>query len=177
MTLYLRTHGDPAVVMAVAQREIRSMDALVPIIRPMTVGEVIDLSLFGPRLGAALLGVMGAMALVLASVGLYGVLAYSVSQRHQEIGLRMALGARQPDVLWLILRNAMTVVGIGAAIGLGMALAVSRAVTDLLYGISATDPATYLGVALMLAAVACLASSVPAFRASRVDPLVALRHQ
>ncbi len=177
MTLYLRTNGDPAVVMAVAQREIRSMDALVPIIRPMTVGEVIDQSLIGPRLGAALLGVMGAMALVLASVGLYGVLAYSVSQRHQEIGLRMALGARQPDVLWLILRNAMTVVGIGAAIGLAAALAVSRAVTDLLYGISATDPATYLGVALMLAAVACLASSVPALRASRVDPLVALRHQ
>jgi predicted permease len=176
MTLYLRTEGDPTAVMAAAQREIRAMDPLVPLINPMTVGEVIDQSLFAPKLAAGLLGVMGAIALVLASVGLYGVLAFRVAQRSQEIGLRMALGARRSNVLRMVLFGAMELVGIGVAIGLAAAFAVSRAVVSLLYGISATDPVTFLGVTFTLAVVAVAASSVPALRASRVDPLVALRY-
>jgi len=177
MTLYLRTEGDPAPVMAAAEREIRAMDPLVPIINPLTVGEVIDQSLFAPKLAAGLLGVMGVIALALASVGLYGVLAFRVSQRSQEIGLRMALGAGRSEVLRMVLTSAMAVVGVGVSLGLLAAFAVSRAVVSLLYGISATDPATFLGVTLVLTAVALVASTIPALRASRVDPLVALRHQ
>jgi predicted permease len=176
MTLYMRAEGDPAPVMLAAQREVRAMDPLVPIVNPLTVGEVIDQSLFAPKLAAGLLGVMGLMALALASVGLYGVLAFRVAQRVQEIGLRMALGAGRSDVLWMVLKSAMALVGIGLAIGLIVAFAVSRTVASLLYGISASDPATFLGVSLVLSAVALLASAIPALRASHVDPLVALRH-
>jgi predicted permease len=176
MVLYLRTEGDPAAVMTAAQREVRAMDPLVPIINPLTVGEVIDQSLFAPKLAAGLLGVMGLMALTLASVGLYGVLAFRVSQRVQEIGLRLALGAGQSNVLWMVLKSAMSLVGIGLGIGLVIAFAISRAVASLLYGISASDPMTFLGVSAVLAAVALVASSIPALRASHVDPLVALRH-
>lgn len=153
------------------------MDPLVPVINPLTVGEVMDQSLFAPKLAAGLLGVMGVMALALASVGLYGVLAFRVTQRFQEIGLRMSLGARRSDVLWMVLTNAMMLVAVGVGIGLAAAFAVSRVVKGLLFGISATDPATFLGVTLVLTAVALVASSIPALRASRVDPLVALRHQ
>ncbi len=177
MTLYLRTEEDPAPVMAAVQREVHAMDPLVPVINPLTVGEVMDQSLFAPKLAAGLLGVMGIMALALASVGLYGVLAFRVSQRFQEIGLRMSLGARRSDVLWMVLTNAMTLVAVGVGIGLAAAFAVSRVVKGLLFGISATDPATFLGVTLVLTAVALVASAIPALRASRVDPLVALRHQ
>jgi predicted permease len=176
MTLYLRTEGEPGPVMAAAQREIRAMDPLVPVINPLTVGEVIDQSLFAPKLAAGLLGVMGLIALALASVGLYGVLSFRVTQRFREIGLRMALGARRSDVLFMVLSNAMVLVGVGAGIGLAAAFAVTRAVKSLLYGISATDPTTFVGVMLVLAAVALVASLLPALRASRVDPLVALRH-
>jgi predicted permease len=177
MTLYLRTAGDPAPLIAAVQREIRAMDPSVPIINPSTVGDVIDQSLFAPKLAASLLGVMGVIALALASVGLYGVLAFRVTQRSQEIGLRMALGAGRAEILRMILMSAMSLVAIGVAIGLAAAFGISRAVTSLLFGISATDPATFLGVPLLLSAVAFLASAIPALRASRVDPLVALRYQ
>jgi putative ABC transport system permease protein len=177
MNLYLRTDGDPAQVMASAQRELRAMDPLVPVINPLTVGEVIDQSLFAPKLAAALLGVMGVIALVLASVGLYGVLAFRVAQRSREIGLRMALGAGRREVLRMVLVSAMSVVGVGVGIGLVAAFAVSRAVSSLLFGISTSDPTTFLGVTVLLSGVALIASTIPALRASRVDPLVALRYQ
>jgi putative ABC transport system permease protein len=177
MNLYLRTDGDPAPVMAAAQREIRAMDPLVPVINPLTVGEVIDQSLFAPKLAASLLGVMGGIALALASVGLYGVLAFRVAQRSREIGLRMALGAGRREVLRMVLGSAMSVVGVGVLIGLAAAFAVSRAVSSLLFGISTSDPTTFLGVTVLLTVVAFLASTLPALRASRVDPLVALRYQ
>jgi putative ABC transport system permease protein len=177
MNLYVRTDADPTQVLAAAQREIRAMDPLVPVINPLTVGEVIDQSLFAPKLAAALLGVMGVIALALASVGLYGVLAFRVAQRSREIGLRMALGAGRSEVLRMVLASAMSVVGVGVAIGLVAAFAVSRAVASLLFGISTTDPTTFLGVTVLLAVVALLASTLPALRASRVDPLVTLRYQ
>jgi ABC-type antimicrobial peptide transport system permease subunit len=104
-------------------------------------------------------------------------MAYSVNQRNQEIGIRMALGARQPDVLGLILSQGMILVGVGVMIGLAAAFAVSRLVSSLLYGIGATDPTTFVGVSLLLVAVAFVASYFPAYRASRVDPLSALRYQ
>jgi predicted permease len=176
MTLYLRTEGDPAAVMTAAQREVRALAPLVPIINPLTIEEVIDQSLFASKMAAGLLGVMGVMALALASVGLYGVLAFRVTQRVQEIGLRLALGARRADVLWLVLASAMSLVAIGVGIGLVVALAVSRTVASLLFGISPNDPLTLAAVTLLLAGVAFFASAVPALRASRVDPLVALRY-
>ena len=132
---------------------------------------------WAPKLGAALLTVLGLLALVLASVGLYGVMAYTVNQRNQEIGIRMAMGARQADVLKLVLVQGMTLVGIGVVVGLAAALGVSRAVSSLLYDISPSDPATFIGVPLVLVTVALLASYLPALRASRVDPLGALRYQ
>jgi putative ABC transport system permease protein len=149
----------------------------MPITASWTVGEVIDQSLWAPKLGAALLTLLGLLALALAAVGLYGVMAYTVSQRNHEIGLRMALGARQPDVLKLVLAQGMKLVGIGLAIGLVLALLVSRLVGSLLYGISATDPATFIGVTLILVVVALVANLLPAHRASRVDPLIALRYE
>ncbi len=147
----------------------------MPVTNPFTIGQVIDQSLWAARLGAILLAVLGGLALVLASVGLYGVMAYAVGQRLHEIGLRMALGAAQRVVLTMVLRQAMTLVVIGLVVGLLAAFGVSRVVSNLLYGISATDPLTFAGVSLLLAAVGLIASFVPAFRASRVDPLVALR--
>jgi predicted permease len=177
IVLYIRSETDPAPALGAAQREVRAMDPELPVMFPMTVSEVIDQSLWAPKLGAALLTVLGVLALALASVGLYGVMAYSVNQRNQEIGIRMALGACQPDVLGLILKQGMALVGVGIAIGLAAAFAVSRLVSSLLYGISATDPTTFIGVSVLLVTVAFVSSYLPAFRASRVDPLLALRYQ
>lgn len=176
VSLYVRTNGDPAPVLGAAQAEVRLLDREMPITNLWTVAEFIDQALWAPKLGAGLLTALGFLALVLASVGLYGVMGYWVARNNREIGIRMAIGARQPDVLNLVLRQGMTLVGIGVGIGLLASLAVSRVISTLLYG-SATDPLTFLGVPLVLAAVALVASYVPAFRASRVDPVVALRYQ
>jgi len=174
MTLYLRAAGDPAPVLATAQKEIRQLDREMPLTNVWTIGQVIDQSLWPSKLGAALLTALGALALVLASIGLYGVMGYWVAQNNREIGIRMAIGARQPDVLKLVLRQAMTLVAIGLIIGLTASLLVSRLMASLLYG-SATDPLAFVGVSLILALVALVASYLPAYRASRVDPLIALR--
>jgi ABC-type antimicrobial peptide transport system permease subunit len=136
---------------------------------------ILNQSLWPARLAAILLGALGMLALTLASVGLYGVMAYSVAQRTREIGVRMALGADRAQVLTMVLRQAMTLVAIGLALGVTGALALARVVTRLLFGTSATDPATFAGVCLTLVAVAMLAGYVPAWRASRLDPLRALR--
>jgi len=175
MVLFARTAGEPAPVLGTMQGEIRSLDALVPATNPFTIGQVIDTSLWAARMAAILLGVLGALALVLAAIGLYGLMAYSVSQRQQEIGVRMALGAAQSVVLRGVLRQAMTLVAIGLVVGLAMAVLISRAVATLLFGISPTDPATFTLVSLVLVGIGLVASLVPAWRASRVDPIVALR--
>jgi predicted permease len=175
MVLFVRTDGDPAPALGAVQQQIRSIDRQVPLTAPFTMPQVIDTSLWAAKLGALLLGLLGGLALVLASVGLYGVMAYSVSQRQHEIGLRMALGAGQPAVLGQVLRQGMTLVAVGLVLGLAASFGVSRLVSTLLYGVSATDPITFAGVSTLLVLVALAASFVPAFRASRVDPLVALR--
>jgi len=176
MVLHVRSTGAPEQALASAQRVLRETDAAVPAQNAWTIAELIDQSLWAPKMAGVLLGVLGALALALASVGLYGVMAYTVSQRNQEIGLRMALGAGQSNVLAMVLKHAMTLVGLGTLLGLLAAFAVSNVVASILYG-SARDPVTFVGVALALAFVALLAALVPAFKASRVDPLVALRYQ
>ena len=175
MVLFVRTGGEPAAALGTAQREIRTLDSHVPLNSPYTMRVILNQSLWPARLAAILLGALGILALTLASVGLYGVMAYSVTQRTREIGVRMALGADRSRVRAMVLRQAMLLVAIGLVIGVTGALAVARVVTRLLFGMSATDPTTFGGVCLVLVVVAVLASYVPAWRASRLDPLRALR--
>jgi putative ABC transport system permease protein len=175
MTLYVRTDGKPAPVLAAVQREVRSLDAQVPVESISTLEALIDGSLWMPKMAAGLLAAFGLLALGLASVGIYGLIAYSMARRQREIGLRMALGAGRRDVLRLVLRQALTLVAIGLGLGFLGALLVSRAASSILYGLSVADPVSFLGAAGALGAVALLASYLPARRASRVDPLVALR--
>ena len=175
MVLVLKTGGRPGAVLGTAQHEIRAIDSHVPLTNPFTMREILRQSLWPARLAAILLGVLGALALVLASVGVYGVMAHSVTQRTREIGVRMALGANRAQVLTMVLRQAMSLVVIGIVIGVAGALAISRVVARLLFGLSAADPATFGSVGAILLVVAFLASFVPAWRASRLDPLLALR--
>ena len=126
-------------------------------------------------MGAALLAVFGLLALILASVGIYGVVAFSVSQRTSEFGIRLALGARPSDVLRLVLGQTLTLVAAGATIGITGGLIVTRMVTNLLYGVSAGDPVTFVGMPLLLLLVALLASYLPARRATKIDPMISLR--
>jgi ABC-type antimicrobial peptide transport system permease subunit len=134
-------------------------------------------ALFPAHAAGALLGSFGVLALLLAMVGLYGVIAYSVSQRTREIGIRSALGARRIDVLSLVLKQSLKMVAIGMSVGLVLALAATRVLSFVLYGVSSIDPATYIGISIIFIALALLASYIPARRASSVDPVVALRYE
>ncbi len=176
MALHIRTNGDAADALAGAQRILREADSTVPVQFAWTIAELIDQSLWAPKMAGVLLGEAGILALVLASIGLYGVMAFMVSQRNREIGLRMALGAARGDVVSMVLKHAMILVGIGTFLGLAAVFAVSNLVESILFG-SARDPVTFVGVAVMLAVVAFLATLVPALKASRVDPLVAPRYE
>jgi putative ABC transport system permease protein len=140
-----------------------------------TLDEVVARSLAEPRFYAILLGAFAATALFLAALGIFGALSYAVSQRSREIGIRVALGAQPAEVLGMVLRHALTLAALGMGIGLAGALALSRAISGMLFGLSPSDPATLGGVAALLAAVALLASYIPARRATRVDPVEALR--
>jgi len=154
---------------------VQQIDKNLAFTNAQTVQQILGQGLWPARMGAALLGLFGALALILASIGIYGVLAYSVAQRTSEIGLRMALGAQPGQVLGLVLKQGMLLAIIGAAVGLLVALPVARLASGLLYGVSATDPLTYAGITLLLMGVALLACYIPARRATRIDPLVALR--
>ena len=134
-----------------------------------------DTSLWAPRLAAGLLGIFGLLALGLASIGIYGVMAYTVSQRTREIGIRMALGAEKSDVLGMVVRQGMLLVGAGVALGLAGAMAVTRFAVSVLFGVSATEPLTFAVVTMLLLGAALLACYIPSRRAAKVDPVVALR--
>jgi predicted permease len=171
----LRTSASPETLAAPLRGALKKVDPTLPLFDVLTMQEVIDESLAGRRLNLWLLGFFAAVALVLAATGLYGVISYLVAQRTREIGVRIALGAQKRDVMGLILRQAALLAGIGIFVGLGGALVFSRAMDSLLYGISSRDPLTYAALAALLATVALVASWLPARRASRVSPMVAIR--
>jgi ABC-type antimicrobial peptide transport system permease subunit len=142
-----------------------------------SMDEIVSGSLATRRFTMILLGVFAGLALLLASVGIYGVISYVVGERTREMGIRMALGAQRSDILWLILRHGGTLAGAGVFLGLMLSIGLARFMTGLLYGVRATDPVTFLAVAMLLGLVALAACCVPALRAARVDPMVALRYE
>jgi predicted permease len=177
MSVVMRTAGDPVGLIPAVRAEIRHVNRNIPVYNISTMSDVVRERLAFDRMITVLSGVFGGIALVLASIGLYGVTAYAVAQRTREIGIRMALGAQKGDVLRLILRHGMGMAGAGVALGLAVAFGVTRLVSAMLYDVSATDLATFIAVSLLLALVALLACYLPARRATRVDPLAALRYE
>ena len=179
VTLHLRTSSDPAVALGMARHEVQAMDRLLPITGVFTYAEVLHQALWVPRMGAALLVVFGLVSLVLAVIGVYGVMSYSVSQRTREMGLRMALGAEPGEVVRLVVTQGSLLALVGIALGLAASLALgllfSGLLSNLLFDVSLRDPLIFVGIPLLLAAAALVASAQPAWRASRVDPTVALR--
>ncbi len=174
-TLHVRTEGNPADVLGIVRGQVQAMEKNMPLFPVNTIGQVLDIILWAPRMGASLLAIFGLLALLLAAIGIHGVMSYSVAQRTQEIGIRMALGAQAKDVLQLILGQAFVILLAGGLLGLGGGLAVSRVLASLLYGVGRADPLSFVGTTMVLGAAALLASYLPARRALRVDPVEALR--
>jgi putative ABC transport system permease protein len=177
MGLVIRTAGDPAAFARTVRREVQALDKDQPIYNVRTYDDVVTNSLGTRRVSMQLFTVFACAALLLAAVGIYGVMAYSVTQRTQEIGIRMALGAQKGDVLRMIVRQGMTLTIIGVGVGLLGAFALTRVIANLLFGVNAADPATFATVALLLALVALLACYLPARKAARLDPMKALAHE
>ena len=175
LTLVVRTSGDPATLASPIRRAVASLDRGAPVSQVQTMEQVVAASTAGPRFHLLLLGAFAGVAVLLAALGIHGVMSYTVSRRTNEIGIRMALGARPADVRWLIVGHGMLVALGGAVVGLAGALGLTRLMSSLLYGVGASDPATFLAVSLLLGAVALTASYIPARRATRIDPLTALR--
>lgn len=177
VAVVLRTEGDPTVVMGDVRRAVAEIDSREAVYDVRTLGEVISNSFAARRLFMILLGIFAALALVLACVGIYGVISYLVGQRTREIGVRMALGAQRSDVLRLVIGHGTKMALVGVAVGIVAALGLTRLMANQLFGVSAHDPLTFAGVAALLIVVAAAACYIPARRAMRVDPIVALRHE
>src|SRR6266550_2435931 len=175
--LMVRTLGDPQSMIPAVRNEVHSLDPNLPIFDVKTMTGHMRLALFPARVAATVLGVFGFVALMLAAIGIYGVTSYSVAQRTREIGIRMALGAQLGDVLRLILGHGVKLTVLGVSFGLIGAYLETRAITSVLYGVSATDPLTFVFVSLLLIGVALVACYLPARRATKVDPLEALRYE
>jgi putative ABC transport system permease protein len=177
ITLVARTAGDPAALTSVVKNVVWSFDSNLPISEIVTMDGVIAEANAEPRFEMLLLSVFAAVALVLAAVGIYGVMSYSVSRRTHEIGIRMSLGGTRTQVLWMVVRQGMWLALAGSAAGIGGALALAQLMTGVLYGVRPTDPLTFAAVAIGLAAVALVATYIPARRATRIDPMSALRYE
>jgi putative ABC transport system permease protein len=177
MSFVVRTSVDPESLSAGIRAAVREVDSSLPVYNLRSMSEVVSRSMVQPRFLALLLATFSGIALFLAAIGIYGVMAYSVAQRTQEIGVRMALGARRMHVLRLVFGQGLLLLLIGTVIGLGGAFALTRLMSTLLFEVTATDPLTYLGVVTLLTVVAVLACYIPARRATKVDPLVALRYE
>ncbi|HWK10516.1 MAG TPA: ABC transporter permease, partial [Vicinamibacterales bacterium] len=177
MAVVVRTATPPASIADAVREQVHAVDASLPVSRVRPLDEVVSRSISQPRFYMLLLTIFAGVALVLASVGIFGVLSYAVAQRTREIGIRMALGAQERTVLQMIVGHAMVLVLAGIGIGAALALVVSRGMSTMLFSVTATDPTTFVSVAAILCAVALVASYVPARRATRVDPIVALRSE
>jgi putative ABC transport system permease protein len=176
-TMYVRSAQDSTIAFSAARRAVRELDGNVPIYNLRTLARQIERSLLNERLVATLSSAFGVLATLLAVIGLYGVMAYTVSRRTREIGLRMALGAVSDDVVWLVMREVLVLVGAGVTLGLAAAWGLNRLIGNQLYGISPNDPVTIVVAALGLTLVALLAGYIPARRATRVNPVHALRYE
>jgi putative ABC transport system permease protein len=177
LTLVVRASGDLGVLAGEARRAIWSVANDVPVYEVAPLSELVERSVGSRRFVMVLLDAFSAIALLMTAVGVYGVISYAVAERTREIGIRAALGASAADIVRLIVRSGMIVVGIGLAAGVAAALAATRLLQGSLYGVSATDPATFVLVAAVLVAVALVAQGVPIARALRVDPTEALRQE
>jgi putative ABC transport system permease protein len=175
--MIVKTSVEPYSLIGAIKNEIRAIDKDQPIAQVQTISDKLSDSVAPQRFTLQLLGVFGITVLLLAAAGIYGVMSYAVTQRTHEIGIRMALGAQMRDVLKLLVKGGMTVTAIGVAIGLGGAVALTRLMSNLLFGVTPTDPLTFVCVAFGLTLVALIACYLPARRATKVDPLVALRHE
>jgi putative ABC transport system permease protein len=177
MSLAVRTARDPLSLTAAVRGQVAQIDQEQPVANITTMEKVLADSLARPRFSTLLLGIFAGVALILAAVGIYGVMAYTVAQRTHEIGIRVALGAQAGDVLRLVIRQGLMLTFVGVASGLGAALIMTRVMASLLYGVSATDPLTFAIIPVLLTGVALAASFIPARRAMKVDPMVALRYE
>ena len=176
-TLLVRTNGRPESLISAVRSQVQTLDNNLALTNVQTIGELLGQGLWAPRMGAALLAVFGALALILAVIGVYGVLSYSVNQQTREIGIRMAMGAQTSRVLGLVVGQGMRLAAAGLILGLIVAFAATRVLSSLLFGVSAHDPLTFVGVSLVLALAAVLACYIPARRATKVDPIIALRYE
>jgi ABC-type antimicrobial peptide transport system permease subunit len=176
MTIEVRTLGDPASMAAVARDQVRAIDPDMPVFNMNTMAQFYeDRAMLGPRLLASMVSVIGLTGLLLAVIGLYGVVAYAVSRRTREIGIRMAVGARPADVLQMVLQQGLVFTAVGVVVGLGIVLPASKFLRNFAVGVSPYDPSILIGVPVILATVMMAACWIPASRASRVDPTRALR--
>jgi putative ABC transport system permease protein len=175
MSVVMRGNSGPSAMIDQAKKAVWSVDSQVPLTRVQTMPEVMAASIAEQRFNMLLLGIFATVALLLAAVGVYGVISYSVTQRTHEIGIRMALGARTGSVLKLVVGQGLQLALVGVGLGLGFAFALTRLMSTFLFGVSATDPQTFVLISMILVAVALLASYIPARRATKVDPMVALR--
>jgi putative ABC transport system permease protein len=177
MAVYVRTEGNPAGLTQAIRQQVQAVDPNLPLFGERTMEDLVSASLAQRRFAMQVVGLFGVLALLLAGIGIYGVMAYSVTQRTREIGIRMALGATTGSICRWLLQQGMRLTLIGVGVGLVGALALTRLLRGLLFGIGPTDVATYVGLTALLAAVALLACYIPARRATKVDPLVALRYE
>jgi predicted permease len=177
MTYVVKTQLPPAAIVPALRNAVQSIDKDLPLRDIRTQTEQIEATISPERLFATLTAAFGILALILACIGIYGIMAYNVARRTSEIGVRMALGARTPQVLWMVLRESSSLALFGIAAGLAAAFGLTRFVRNMLYGLQPTDPATFIPAALLLLAIAIAAGYGPARRASRIDPMQALRHE